>query len=191
MNAPLRVALLYGSTREGRTGDQVVAWAAEQIRRDDRFELDVIDPLDHDLPAHFPAGEHEGMAQLTERLQQADAILIATPEYNHSFPAPLKQVIDLTGEAWQARPVAFISYGGVSGGLRAVEQLRQVFAELHAVTLRQVVSFMNVWQSFDKTGTLQNPARANQRLATLLTQLQWWARTLRQGREQQPYGAIL
>jgi len=62
------------------------------------------------------------------------AFVVVTPEYNHGYPAPLKSLIDSVGREWQAKPVAFVSYGGVSGGLRAVEQLRQVFAKLHMVT---------------------------------------------------------
>ncbi len=68
--------------------------------------------------------------------------VVVTPEYNHSFPGPLKAAIDRHVTPWQAKPVGFVSYGGISGGLRAVEHLRQVFAELHAVTVRETVSFI-------------------------------------------------
>ncbi len=72
-------------------------------------------------------------------MAEADAFLVVTPEYNHGYPAALKELIDSVYEPWHAKPVAFVSYGGASGGIRAVEQLRQVFAELHAVTLRDGV----------------------------------------------------
>ena len=70
-----------------------------------------------------------------------------TPEYNHSFPAALKNVIDWHGPQWHVKPVGFVSYGGISGGLRAVEQLRLVFAELHAVGIRDTVSFHSAWNA--------------------------------------------
>lgn len=186
----IRLALLIGSTREGRFADRIVDWAREGIGRHPAFDLDVIDPKGFSLPAHFPSGVHEGLGEMQRRLEQADAILIVTPEYNHSFPAVLKLVIDVTGEAWKAKPAAFISYGGVSGGLRAVEQLRLVLAELHTVTLRKVVSFMNAWELFDEQGGLLEPSRAERSLKQLLDQLSWWARVLRQGREQWPYRAV-
>ncbi len=59
-----------------------------------------------------------------------------TPEYNHGYPASLKQAIDVPRDEWREKAVGFVSYDGVSGGLRVVEQLRQVFAELHTVTMR-------------------------------------------------------
>ena len=112
-----------------------------------------------------------------------------TPEYNHSFPAPLKNVIDWHFTQWQAKPVGFVSYGGISGGLRAVEQLRQVFAELHAVTIRDTVSFHGVWAQFDSDGRPNDAARYEKAARTMLDQLAWWGRTLREGRAKRPYAA--
>lgn len=78
--------------------------------------------------------------------------------------------------------------GGSPGGLRAVEQLRLVFAELHAVTIRDSLSFANVWEQFDAAGELSEPARANKSMATLLAQLHWWAMALCDARNAVPYG---
>jgi hypothetical protein len=74
-------------------------------------------------------------------IDAADAFVVVTPEYNHSYPASLKHAIDMAHGEWNTKPVAFVSYGGISGGLRAVEALRLVFAELHATTIRDTVSF--------------------------------------------------
>ena len=99
-------------------------------------------------------------ASLNERVASCDAFIVVTPEYNHGYPAPLKALIDSFGPEWHAKPVAFVSYGGISGGLRAVEQLRLVFAELHAVTIRESVSFAGAWEQFDPEGrTAQSRAR--------------------------------
>jgi NAD(P)H-dependent FMN reductase len=113
---------------------------------------------------------------------------VVTPEYNRSFPAPLKALIDEVGPEWRGKPVAFVSYGGVSGGLRAVEQLRLVFAELHAATIRDGVCFANAWDQFDETGRLRDADRAERAMATMLGQLHWWASALRTARNTVPYG---
>jgi NAD(P)H-dependent FMN reductase len=110
-----------------------------------------------------------------------------TPEYNHGYPASLKFLIDSVGAEWHGKPVAFVSYGGISGGLRAVEQLRQVFAELHTVTIRDAVSFAAAWEQFDGTGRLLEPERARRSMETLLARLHWWAVALRSAREAKPY----
>jgi NAD(P)H-dependent FMN reductase len=90
-------------------------------------------------------------------------------------------------EDWHAKPVAFVSYGGLSGGLRAVEQLRLVFAELHAVTVRDSVSFAGAWDQFDSAGALRQPERAEHSMATMLTRLRWWALALSTARAQAPF----
>ncbi len=106
---------------------------------------------------------------------------------NYRYPAPLKSLIDSVGAEWQAKPVAFVSYGGVSGGLRAVEQLRLVFAELHTVTIRDAVSFAGAWEQFDEAGWLVQPERARRSMTTLLSRLHWWAVALRNARAALPY----
>jgi NAD(P)H-dependent FMN reductase len=171
----IRVALIYGSTREGRFCDKVAGWAAGEIALHSDFSLSVIDP------AVLP------FVSLREQIGEAEAFIVVTPEYNHSFPAPLKVLIDSVNEEWHAKPVAFISYGGISGGLRAVEHLRQVFAELHAVTVRDTVSFAHAWTQFDDTGKLRQPDSVKKSMFALLSRLQWWARALREAREVAPY----
>jgi NAD(P)H-dependent FMN reductase len=173
IETPIRIALIYGSTRKGRFCDTVVRWATREILQAGAFEIDPIDPAE-------PAPLHD-------RLRRADAFVVVTPEYNHGYTAPLKALIDEAGAEWHAKPVAFVSYGGVSGGLRAVEQLRQVFAELHAVTIRDSVSFAGAHERFDENGEAREPERARRSMTRLLAQLQWWAITLRAARHTRPY----
>ncbi|HUN85397.1 MAG TPA: NAD(P)H-dependent oxidoreductase [Terracidiphilus sp.] len=175
MNSLINVGLVYGSTRAGRFCDTVAKWAAAQIAAYAGFILVSIDPAD--LP--------EKTAQ--ERIAVCDAFVIVTPEYNHGYPAPLKALIDSVGAEWHAKPVAFVSYGGASGGLRAVEQLRLVFAELHAVSVRDSVSFAGAWEQFDSSGALRNPERAQRSMQTMLARLRWWAQALRTARATTPY----
>ena len=182
----LRLAILYGSTREGRLCDEVAAWVAAQAGSRQGFSIDPIDPLLLGLPTRHEHRPGTAVRALRERLAAADAFVVVTPEYNHGYPAALKQLIDSAGEEWQAKPVAFVSYGGVSGGLRAVEQLRQVFAELHAVTIRDGVSFADIWSSFDANGALAASGAAREAAARMLAQLRWWAKTLRDARAASP-----
>jgi len=188
MYGKIDVALIYGSTREGRFCDTVATWAGGQIASKSAFSLDVIDPAALALPTRRESRESAALSALTWRLEQADAFVVVTPEYNHGYPAALKFLIDSIYHPWQAKPVAFVSYGGISGGLRAVEQLRLVFAELHAVAIRDSVSFANVWERFDADGRLREPAPANKSMATVLAHLHWWATALRNARKAVPYG---
>ncbi|HEU0221218.1 MAG TPA: NAD(P)H-dependent oxidoreductase [Paracoccaceae bacterium] len=190
MQTRIRLALIYGSAREGRLCDRVAGWAAAEIARQGEIALDIIDPVALDLPAGNGHGDKRAVEVLSAKVEAADAFLVVTPEYNHGYPAALKNLIDAVYEPWAGKPVAFVSYGGISGGLRAVEQLRQVFAELHAVTVRDVVSFANAWERFDGRGGLCEPEGARQALALVLARLHWWANALRRARSDQPYGEI-
>ncbi|WP_327155377.1 NADPH-dependent FMN reductase [Streptomyces tubercidicus] len=183
---PYRLAVIIGSTREGRFAPVIANWFTRHTENHPHIDVDVID-LDAVRPYELRYGSEE-YETFAKRVDEADAFVVITPEYNHSFPAPLKHAIDLLHSPWQAKPVGFVSYGGISGGLRAVEQLRLVFAELHATTVRETVSFPLAGKLFDDTGRLHDPAPAAQAADTLLHQLTWWAVALREARATRPYG---
>ncbi|GIE49630.1 FMN reductase [Amorphoplanes nipponensis] len=170
---PLRVAVIVASTREGRFGPTVAAWFAGEARRRADLDVQVVDLAD--------------AATVTARLGAADAFVVVTPEYNHSYPAPLKAVIDGHFREWLAKPVGFVSYGGLSGGLRAVEHLRPVFAELHAVTVRDTVSFHGGRSCFGPDGLPLDPEVPGAAAQLLLDRLAWWGLTLRDAHEARPY----
>ncbi|WP_033294613.1 NADPH-dependent FMN reductase [Amycolatopsis jejuensis] len=183
--APVRLAVLVGSVREGRFAPTVARWFARQADRHGGFEIDVVDVAETTLPLAMTGA---GAGPLAARLAVADAFAVVTPEYNHSYPAALKNVVDWFHAEWQAKPVAFVSYGGISGGLRAVEHLRAVFAELHAVTIRETVSFHGAHGRFDSDGETTDTA-AELAAKALLDQLEWWARALRDARGVRAYPA--
>jgi NAD(P)H-dependent FMN reductase len=187
MEAPIKLALIYGSTRETRFCDTIANWAANEVWSRKDFVLDLIDPAELDLPTRHGRDDSPALTNLKRRLDDADAFIVVTPEYNHGYPAALKFLIDSAYRPWQAKPVAFVSYGGISGGLRAVEQLRLVFAELHAVTIRDCVSFANPWNRFDSLGRLTDPGDAERAMTLMLSRLRWWAVALRDARNAAPY----
>jgi NAD(P)H-dependent FMN reductase len=165
-------------------------WAAEQIWSQGRFSLDVIDPATLPLQALHQREDNGEVTELCRHLGNADAFVVITPERDHGYPAALNFLIDAADVEWQAKPVAFVSYGGSSGGLRAVEQLRLTFADLHAVTVLDTVSFDNVRKRFDASGSLRQPYRPALAMTSMLEQLQWWAVALRAARKKRPYGLV-
>ncbi|WP_395360491.1 NADPH-dependent FMN reductase [Streptomyces sp. YH02] len=191
--APLTLALIVASDREGRFAPVVTDWFRSRLAEREDFTVTVVDLAEIDLPTSLsydpsPAVRAE-LAKVTPVLEAADGYVVITPEYNHSFPAALKNLIDRHYTEWQAKPVGFVSYGGISGGLRAVEQLRQVYAEMHAVTIRDTVSFHNAHGLFDEDGQHKDPAAAEGAAKALLDQLGWWGRALKDAKSVRPYGA--
>ncbi|MGP4015913.1 NADPH-dependent FMN reductase [Saccharopolyspora sp. 5N708] len=183
----LRLGIIVGSTREGRFAATVAGWFADVAQQHPELVVDVIDLAELGLPAVHPAAATPELREYAARLAAADAFVVVTPEYNHGYPASLKFAIDSAHVQWQTKPVGFVSYGGISGGLRAVEQLRQVFAELHAVTVRDSVSFHDAHGRFDETGNPKDSTGPAAAAKTMLDQIVWWARAAAEARIRRPY----
>lgn len=181
----LNVAVVIGSTRPGRRGEAIATWLIGQVQKRGDLDVDRIDLLEVGLPAVLPGADDAGAQDLRTRVDAADAFVVVTPEYNHGYPASLKQAIDVPYREWNAKPVGFVSYGGMSGGSRAVEQLRQVFAELHAVTVRDAVAFPGI--RLDEQGNPLDADAVNAAAKRMLDQLAWWAEALRTARAAAPY----
>ncbi|MFF3329748.1 NADPH-dependent FMN reductase [Streptomyces sp. NPDC002888] len=189
--APLNVTVVVGSNRHGRFGPVVADWLLGRVRDRGDIAVQVVDVAEIDLPTTFAPSPEAAAARasVAPKLAEADAFVVLTPEYNHSYPAGLKNLIDWHFTEWQAKPVALVSYGGLAGGLRAVEHLRQVFAELHAVTVRDTVSFHNAGASFDDEGRLRDPSGPDAAAKTMLDQLVWWGSALREAKDKRPYAS--
>ncbi|WP_322987230.1 NADPH-dependent FMN reductase [Phaeacidiphilus oryzae] len=191
MTSALRLAILVSCSSTSRTGAAIADWFQRTAADASPFEVDRIDLSDWQLPPVpelSPAPPVRETAELLgARLDRADAFVVVTPEYNHSFPALLKIAIDWNHRQWQAKPVAFVTYGGRSGGIRAAEQLRQVFAELHAVSMRDGLSFHGPRDRFGPDGSPADAAGCRTAAKLMLDQLAWWARALADARARQPY----
>lgn len=196
MTQNMRLVVIIGSVREGRFGPVVASWIAARAREHGAFDVDVLDIADVDVPLALPAAPPKyagndyprpaGMKAATTRLEAADAFLIVTPEYNHSYPASLKALIDWHFTQWTAKPVAFVSYGGAAGGRHAVLHLENVLTELHAVTIRDGLSFPNHFTAWHDGAPIEDDT-ATGYAKTMLEQLAWWADALRSSRAATPY----
>ncbi len=127
----------------------------------------------------------EGMTRLTRALDRPDAFILVTSEYNHSYPASLEAAIDWHFTQWQAKPVALVSYAGAAGGRHAVLHLENVLTELHAVTIRDGLSFPNYFFGFEDCHPLD--PQAAEYAKVMLEQLVWWAKIIRKARTEDVY----
>lgn len=193
---PLKLAVILGSVRQGRFGEVVTNWFAGLAKEHSAFDVEVVDLSETELPLALPATppamateelRPAEMLPISATLAGADAFVVVTPEYNHSFPASLKALIDWHFTEWQAKPVGFVSYGAQSGGLRAVEHLRQVFAEMHAVTIRDGVAFPFYWEAFGEDGLPRDAKGTSGAVTVMLDELAWWGTALHEARAKSPY----
>jgi NAD(P)H-dependent FMN reductase len=136
-NVKPKLLIILASTRPGRVGLPVANWFTELAIADGRFEVLLVDlaelalPL-LDEPAHPRLREytHDHTFAWSEIVDSAAAVVLVTAEYNHGYPAALKNALDYLHHEWRHKPVGFVSYGGVAAGTRAVQQLKQVVGAL-------------------------------------------------------------
>ena len=127
-NTPLNIKVIAGSTREGRFSDKATAWIAEEIKKQEGVIVEVLDLRDYDMPFfNEPMSpsfkkepyKNEAVARFTKKIEEGDAFVMVTPEYNHGTSGVLKNALDWVYPEWNNKPVAFVSYGSV-GGARAL-----------------------------------------------------------------------
>ncbi len=182
------ILVVLASTRQGRFGDTVVRWLAPIVEERTDLTAELVDLRDWQLPyytapvppaALTPAQVPAAWARL---IGSGDGLLVVTPEYNHGYPAVLKSALDAVYAEWNRKPIAFVSYGGWSGGTRAVEQLRQVAIELQMAPTRNALAFQFAAKLFDDQGNLTNGEFYTAAAKQLLDELVWWAMALKEAR---------
>ncbi len=182
--SPIRLAVVVASVRPERLGLVVADWFVREVKKGSSFDVSTVDLLDLDLPVDLAPSP--GARRLTDVIDAADAVVLVTPEYNHGYPASLKIALDTVKYEWRGKPIGFVSYGGVSGGMRATEQLRQVAAELHMVSVRDSVAFPRARKAFDADGRTSD-AVAPDAASRMLDQLHWWASATIMATSVRPY----
>ena len=139
--------IIVASTRPGRVGLPVADWVTARAQAHGAFELDVVDLVELALPfmdepnhPRLRRYEHQHTKDWSARVQAADAFVFVTPEYNHSYNAPLKNAIDFLHSEWEYKPVGFVSYGGIAAGTRALQALKPVVTVLKMTPVTEAVN---------------------------------------------------
>ena len=149
--------IIVAATRSGRKGPAVAAWFLEQARTHGKFNIELIDLADVNLPLldepnhpRFRKYEHEHTKRWSEIVSRADAFAFVTPEYDFSAPASLLNALQFLFVEWNYKPVGFVSYGGVSGGTRGAEMTKQTVASLKMMPMFESVAIPFFAQYIDK-----------------------------------------
>ena len=187
----LKVKIIWGTHREETFGKAPVQFVQSVASSMPEWEVELLDlrkiniPLGIGSPTPSQAnGKYDDpiVTQWAQKIDEADAFIIVTTEYNHGYPAILKNALDHLYPEWHRKPVAFVGYGAELGGGRAVEQLRQVVAELHMTSLRNAVYIPYVWQAFKENG-MPIDEKLGEKLQHVFQDLQWWGEALQVARK--------
>ena len=179
---PLSIPVILGTTRKGRMSAHAARFIVGQNEKRDGIKTELIDISKLPMPVD-DAGEAIKDPAFSERMAMADALVIVTPEYNHSFPGLLKHILDSCLKEYIHKPAGIVGVSaGPFGGVRAIQDFLPVIRELGLVNIFWDVNFGNVGKVFDDSGNLLDQAFIT-RADKFLNELVWMAKTLRYGRD--------
>ncbi len=148
----LNIPVILGTAREGRQSEKAANYMVREAMKAG-CETELLDVRDYRIGATDKKENDPKAKKLAEKIDKADALIIVSPEYNHGYPGELKMMLDMLYLQYFNKPVGFC---GVSispfGGVRVVEQLRLVAAELHMVSIRSALYFSRIQDFFDEKG---------------------------------------
>jgi NAD(P)H-dependent FMN reductase len=193
----MKIKVILGSTRQGSFGDKPARWIFEELKKREDVEIELLDLRDFELPFFdsptSPSSikepyQNEVVKRWTAKIAEADGFVIVTPEYNHGYPAVLKNAMDWVYKEWNKKAVGFVSYGSVMGA-RSIEQLRLVAVELQMAPIRAAVyipgDIYKTARNNAEEGDSSNPFESlNERANVMIDQLIWWTKALKKARDE-------
>lgn len=188
----MNLQIIIASTRPGRQGGKIAAWFHELAQQHGKFNVELIDLAEVGLPIfdepnhprlrHY---QHEHTKRWSEIVERADAFVFVTPEYNFGTPPALVNALDFLFQEWAYKPVGFVSYGGVSGGLRSVQMTKQFVTALRMMPIPEAVTLPFFSKFIDQdTGAFVPEEGVVKAGHAMLQELERWAGALQPLRAQ-------
>jgi NAD(P)H-dependent FMN reductase len=182
---PLSIPVILGTARKGRMSMRAARFIVGELAKRPALVTELIDVAELALPLD-DAGESIKDPSFAAQMDRADALVIVSPEYNHSFPGLLKHVLDSCLKEYIHKAAGIVAVSTSSfGGARVVENLLPVLRELGLVAIFWDINFGKVASLFDDAGTLLDTSFVR-RAEQFIDELVWMAKTLRHGREHIP-----
>lgn len=182
----LKLHTIIASTRPGRVGPTIARWFHDLAVQHGRFDAELVDLATFNLPVYdeprhpvLQEYAHEHTRVWARSVAAADAYVFVTPEYNYGPTPALLNALNYVYREWNCKPAAFVSYGGISGGMRAVQQAKLTLTTLKVVPLVDAVVFPMVGQQIGADGVLAANEIQAQSANALLDELHRWAGALR------------
>ena len=181
----LRLNIIVASTRPGRVGPVVADWFHGVAARHGAFDVHMADLAEFGLPVfdeprhpRLQQYEHEHTRRWSESVAAADAFALVTPEYNFGPTPALLNALNYLYSEWNYKPAGFVSYGGISGGMRAVHVTKLTLTTLKMVPLVEAVTIPGVSERI-VDGKFQAAEVQMRSAEAMLTELHRWAEALK------------
>lgn len=186
-----RLKIITSTVRPGRKGPIVTEWIAKKARQLEIFRVEVLDLKEINLPLmdepHHPRMkkyEQEHTKLWSAKIEEADAFIFVTGEYDHNYPAPLRNALEFLFSEWGYKAAGIVSYGGVSAGTRAAKSLGGDLTSFKVVPLTEGVN-LPFFTDFIKEGMLVPNEILDKAADTMLRELVRWTKGMKGIREEQ------
>jgi NAD(P)H-dependent FMN reductase len=180
-----KLHIIICSTRPGRVGIGIAEWMHRSAHEHGKFETALIDLAEVNLPLYnepkhpsLKQYQHDHTRRWSESVEAADAFIFVTPEYNYGPPPAFVNAVNYVYKEWNYKPASFVSYGGVSGGLRAVQVEKLTLMALKLAVICEAVTIPLVSQNLEN-GTFRANEIHQQSAAVMLDELARWAEALK------------
>lgn len=186
----IKIGIILGTTRPGRFSDKPGKWLLEEANKIEGVQAELLDLREYPLPFFdevAPTSDLGGKystevgKKWASKIGEFDAYIVVTAEYNHGYPAVLKNALDYVYAEWNKKPVSFVGYG-YADGVRAVEQLRQVVIQLDMVPVSTSIQIPQFWTRTDEQGNFKAEG-LEEKAKSFFGQLLWWAKATKAARE--------
>jgi len=172
--------------RPGRKGPIVTAWIAEVAKQFGAFNVEVLDLGEINLPMmnepHHPMlkkYEHEHTKKWSAKIDEADAFIFVTAEYDYNYPAPLRNALEYLVQEWAYKAAGIVSYGGVSAGTRAYNSLKNDLASFTTITMPTAVHIPFFTQFINEQGVFVANENSIKAAHSMLKEIVRWTKGLK------------
>jgi NAD(P)H-dependent FMN reductase len=179
------LTVILASVRDGRVGEPVAKWFVERAKAHGKFDVQVADLKELNLPIlnepHHPRLKkyvHESTKNWSAIVGGSDAFVFVMPEYNYTTAPALVNALDTVYHEWTYKPVSFVSYGGVSGGLRAIQTTKLMVTGFNMMPMLEVVAIPFVQQLLEN-GVFKSNETHDKAVPVMLDELYRWSEALR------------
>jgi NAD(P)H-dependent FMN reductase len=181
-----KLKIITSTTRPERKGIALAHWVAGYISNKSIFDSELLDLADIGLPL-LDEPKHPRLKEYTQEhtrkwsamIDEADAFVIVLAEYNHGYPAPIKNALDFLFHEWRHKPVGFVSYGGVSGGMRSMQMLKPTITALSMMPLAESVSIPSFAKNINEDGVFKGYELLEKSMDGMLKELARWSTALK------------
>lgn len=181
-----KLKIITSTTRPERKGIALANWISDYVSRNASFDGQLLDLAEIALPLldepkhpRLKDYTHEHTRKWSALIDEADAFIIVLSEYNHGYPAPIKNAIDFLFHEWRHKPVGFVSYGGVSGGMRSMQMLKPTITALSMMPLSESVSIPGFAKHINQDGVFEGYELLEKSMDTMLKALAHWSAAMK------------